>query len=75
MAFFTQFINPATNSFVQFGVLMLTSAAVAGIILFGYALVASRAQNAFNSRQARRNVSYVCGSFYLSGSALMAATR
>lgn len=75
MAFLSPFIDPKAHIVIQYSVLILTSVVVAGIVLFGYALIASRAQHALKTQSAKRNVSYASGGFYLSGSALMAISR
>lgn len=75
MAFLSPFIDPEAHLIVQYSVLIVTSITVAGIVLFGYALVASRAQHALKSQRAKRNVGYASGGFYLGGSALMAISR
>jgi len=75
MAFISQFVNPMANLLLQYAILITTSAVVASAILLGYALVASRAQSIFKGKNAKRNVGYASGSFYLSGSILMATAR
>lgn len=75
MAFLTQFFDPLGNHLIQYAILILTSAVVAGLILAGYAIAASQARNALRGRKARQKVSYASGGFYLGGSMLMATTR
>ena len=75
MAFLAQFFDPLGNHLIQYIILILTSAVVAGVILAGYAVAASQVRNALIGRKAKRNVSYASGGFYLGGSMLMATTK
>lgn len=75
MAFISQFVNPTASLFPQYIVLIITSAAVASVVLFCYAVIATRAQSMLQGKQAKRNIGYASGGFYLSGSVLMASTR
>lgn len=75
MAFLTQFFDPSKNHVLQYSLLIVTSAVVAGLILAGYAVAASHAQKALTSERAKRRVAYTSGGFYIGGSVLMATTR
>ncbi|MGF1765437.1 LysE family translocator [Aliivibrio kagoshimensis] len=74
MAFLPQFMNPENSAFLQFSILIVTSSAVVGVILFGYALVAARARKAFQSARSQRYFGYSGGSFLLGSSLFMAST-
>lgn len=75
MAFLSQFFDPSGSHLIQYALLIITSAIVAGLILAGYALAASQARNALKGRKVRRNVGFASGGFYLGGSVLVATTR
>jgi threonine/homoserine/homoserine lactone efflux protein len=75
MAFLTQFFDPLGNHLIQYTILIITSAVVAGLILAIYAVVASQVRSSLKGRKAKRNVNYASGSFYLGGSMLMATTK
>ena len=75
MAFLSQFFDPSKNHLVQYVLLIVTSAIVAGFILTCYALAASKARDALKSPKATRNVGYASGGFYLGGSVLMATSK
>jgi len=75
MAFLSQFFDPSGNHILQYSLLIVTSAVVAGLILAGYAVVASQAQKALRSNKAKRRVAYASGGFYIGGSLLMATSR
>ena len=75
MAFLVQFIDPATNLPLQYVVLILTNAIIAALVLAGFAIVASKAKRTLKSKKAQQTVKYASGSFYIGGSAIMAATR
>lgn len=75
VAFLTQFMDPTGNTLVQFSILVITSAIVVSTILAGYALLAARARQTFQSRKSQKVFGYTGGSFLIGGSVLMAATR
>ncbi len=75
VAFLAQFFDPVRDHFIQYATLILTSAVVSGLILFVYGLAAYKAQTVLRGQQARRNINYASGGFYLSGSILMATNR
>ncbi len=75
VAFIAQFFDPERNHLIQYAILILTSAVVAGFVLSVYGLVAYKAQSVLKSQKARRNINYTSGGFYLSGSFLMANNR
>lgn len=75
VAFLTQFMDPAGNTFVQFSILVVTSTIVVSTILAGYALLATRARQTFQGRKSQKIFSYTGGSFLIGGSLLMATTR
>ncbi|MCJ8337358.1 MAG: LysE family translocator [Pseudomonadales bacterium] len=72
MAFLPQFMNPETSALLQFSILIITSAIVIGVILAGYALIASRARKAFQSTKSRKYFDYSGGSFLIGSSVYMA---
>jgi homoserine/homoserine lactone efflux protein len=74
MAFLPQFMNPEKDTLLQFSILIITSSLVIGVILAGYALVASSARKAFQSEKARKYFDYSGGSFLLGSSVFMAST-
>ena len=75
VAFLSQFLEPTGNAYLQFAILVATSTVIVGVILGGYALVAARARNAFQSAKARRRINYTGGGFLIAGSVVMAQTR
>ena len=75
VAFLTQFLDPAANIYSQFVIVVLTSTVIVGVVLGGYALLASKAQKTFQSAKARRRLGYTGGGCLIGGSAFMAATR
>lgn len=75
MAFLAQFIDPQGDLLVQLAVLTVTSSLVVVVLLAGYALIAERAGQLFNSQRARRRMGYAGGGFMIGGSAVMAVTR
>ena len=72
MAFLPQFMNPKTSALLQFSILITTTAIVIGIILAGYALIASRAREAFQSHKSKKYFDYSGGSFLIGSSVYMA---
>lgn len=75
MAFLAQFIDPQGDFLVQLAVLTVTSSLVVVVLLAGYALIAERAGQLFDSQRARRRMGYAGGGFMIGGSAVMAVTR
>lgn len=75
MAFLTQFMNPEADMLLQFSILVATSTIVIGVLLAGYALLATRAKKAFKSQKVQKYFGYTGGSFLIGGSMLMATTR
>ncbi|WP_346912963.1 LysE family translocator [uncultured Roseibium sp.] len=75
MAFLAQFIDPAGSFAQQVVILTVTSTLVVAVLLSAYAMIATRARRAFQSRAARRKIGYAGGTFLLGGSVLMATTR
>lgn len=75
MAFVTQFIDPTGNMVLQMSILTLTSTVVVAVLLAGYALIAERARQAFQSKRARKRIGYTGGTFMIGGSVLMATAR
>lgn len=75
LAFLSQFMDPSQALLPQFLILVATSSAVVIIVLSGYALIAARARDAFQTASARRRFGYAGGSCLIGGSMLMAVTR
>ena len=75
MAFLVQFMDPNVNQVLQTFILIVTSVAIAGLVLVGYGLIANRARTVFQSRKARKNINYAGGGCLISGSVVMAVTR
>ncbi|WP_215905691.1 LysE family translocator [Thalassospira sp. TSL5-1] len=75
MALLAQFINPQAGLAAQLVILTLTSSLVVMVLLTGYALLAARAGQIFQSRQAQKRIGYAGGTFMIGGSVLMATTR
>lgn len=75
MAFLAQFIDPAGAVLVQMTILTATSTLVVAVLLTGYALIASQAQQMFQSTLGRKRMGYASGTFMLGGSVLLASTR
>jgi len=75
VAFLSQFLDSESEPLMQFVILAATSTIVVGVILTGYALLASKARAAFQSARARKGFGYTGGGFLLGGSLLMATTR
>lgn len=75
MAFLAQFINPQADLASQLTILTLTSSMVVVVLLTGYALLAARARETFQSPRARKRMGYTGGTFMIGGSVLMATTR
>lgn len=75
MAFLAQFIDPTGDVLVQMVILTATSTLVVAVLLTGYALIASQAQQVFRSKLARKRMGYAGGTFMLGGSVILASTR
>ena len=75
MAFLAQFIDPAGNMLAQMVILTTTSTIVVALLLAGYALIAARTRQVFQSRVARRRMGYTGGSLMIGGSVAMAVAR
>lgn len=75
MAFLSQFMNPSGNMMLQFVILVTTSTVVIGVLLAGYAILATYTKNLFKSQQAQKYFGYTGGGFLIGGSVLMATTR
>jgi len=74
MAFLPQFMTPENDTFLQFSILIITSSIVVGIILAGYALIASRVRESFQSEVSKKYFNYSGGGFLIGSSVLMAST-
>lgn len=75
VAFLSQFLDPTANIYSQFVIVVVTSTVIVGVVLGGYAVLASQARKTFQSAKARRRFGYTGGGFLIGGSAFMAATR
>ena len=75
VAFLSQFLDPASNIYTQFTIVVVTSTVIVGVVLGGYALLAAQARRLFQSAQSRRRVGYTGGGFLIGGSVFIAATR
>ena len=75
LAFFTQFVDASRPLLLQYIILVLTAAGVAGLVLSGYALAAGRLRRHISSASAQRNVAGASGVLYIAGGAYIAATR
>ena len=75
MAFLAQFINPQADLALQLALLTLTSSMAVIVLLTGYALLAARARQVFQSPTAQKRMGYTGGTFMIGGSVLMATTR
>lgn len=75
LAFLPQFISPQYAYLPQLISLGLTAMLVAGMVLTGYALLATRLRGGFRSARAQRSFGYAGGGFLLGGSVMMAAAR
>jgi len=74
MAFLPQFMNPENDTLLQFSILIVTSSIVIGVILAGYALIASSVRKSFQSDVSKKYFNYSGGGFLIGSSALMAST-
>jgi len=74
MAFLPQFMDPTGNTLIQFSILIITSSIVIGVILTGYALIASRTRKAFQSERSKKYFDYSGASFLIGSSVFMAST-
>lgn len=75
IAFLSQFIDPAAPALRQLGVLMLSAAGGAGLVLTGYALLALPLRAALSGARGRRLAGYGGGGALLGGAAVMAVQR
>jgi homoserine/homoserine lactone efflux protein len=75
VAFLSQFLDPNTNIYSQFAIVVATSTVIVGVILGGYTLLAAQARKTFQGVRARRRFGYTGGGFLIGGSAFMAAAR
>jgi len=75
VAFLSQFLDPSSNIYSQFAIVVATSTVIVGAVLGGYAMLAAQARKVFQSTKARRRFGYAGGGFLIGGSAFMAATR
>ncbi|MBE9477140.1 MAG: LysE family translocator [Proteobacteria bacterium] len=75
VAFLSQFLDPNSNIYTQFAIVVATSTVIVGVILGGYVLLASQVRRTFQSAKAHRNFGYAGGGFFIGGSVFMATTR
>lgn len=75
MAFLSQFIDPDRNMAIQLAVMIATSSLAVIVPLSGYALLAARARQMFQSRAAAQKIGYTGGACLIGGGVFMAATR
>ena len=75
LAFLSQFIDISAPLQLQYFILVLTAASVAGAVLGGYAMLAVRLQRHISSASARQKASGVSGALYIAGGAYMAVMR
>ncbi len=75
LAFLSQFVDVSSPLRLQYIILVLTAAAVAGLVLGGYALLAARLRKHISSTSAQQKASGVSGVFYIAGGAYVAVTR
>lgn len=75
LAFFAQFVDAGKPLALQYMLLVVTAATVAGAVLGVYALVAVRLKPMIAAPSAQRKVSGVSGVLYISGGALVAVSR
>jgi len=72
MAFLPQFMNPDGDALLQFSILIVTSSIVIGVILGGYALVASNTRKIFQHKRSKTYFGYTGGGFLIGSSMYMA---
>lgn len=75
LAFLSQFVDISSPLALQYIVIVLTAASVAGLVLGGYALLASRLRKHISSLSAQKKASGMSGVLYLAGGAYAAVTR
>lgn len=75
MAFLSQFIDPDRGMAIQLAVMTATSSLAVIVPLSGYALLAARARQVFQSREAAQKIGYTGGACLIGGGVFMAATR
>lgn len=75
MAFLPQFMVADGEPLLQFSILVITSTLTIGVLLSGYALIATSARRTFQSAKARKYFGYTGGSCLIGGSVLIATTR
>ena len=75
LAFFTQFVDGSRPLPLQYAVLILTAASVAGLVLSGYALLAAQLRRRISSVSAQRRVTGVSGVLYIAGGAYVVVAR
>lgn len=75
VAFLSQFLDPDSNIYTQFAIVVISSTVIVALVLGGYALLAGQARRTFRSPKAQRRFGYTGGGCLLGGSAFMAATR
>ncbi len=74
MAFLSQFMDPAIPVWSQFIVLVCTSSIIVGVVLSGYALLATRVRGALRGRAAR-HFGFLGGGALVGSSVYMAVSR
>jgi threonine/homoserine/homoserine lactone efflux protein len=74
MAFLPQFMDPLGDTLLQFSILITTSSIVIGVILAGYALIASKTRKVFQSQRSRKIFDYSGAGFLIGSSVVMAST-
>jgi threonine/homoserine/homoserine lactone efflux protein len=74
MAFLPQFMDPQGDALLQFSILITTSSTVVGVILAGYALIASKTRKVFQSERSRKYFDYSGAGFLIGSSVVMAST-
>ncbi|NQZ24655.1 MAG: LysE family translocator [Colwellia sp.] len=74
MAFLPQFMDPKSDTLLQFSILIITSSMVVGVILACYALIAARTRKIFQSERSKKYFDYSGASFLIGSSVFMAST-
>ncbi|MCF6329867.1 MAG: LysE family transporter, partial [Henriciella sp.] len=75
VVFLSQFLDPNASFYSQFAIVVTTSTIIVGVVLGGYALLATQARKTFQSARARRRFGYSGGGFLIGASVFMATTR
>lgn len=75
LAFLSQFIDISTPLRLQYIILVVTAASVAGLVLGGYAVLATRLRAHISSASAQQKAHGVSGAFYIAGGTYVAVTR